>query len=224
MSRVSRHVPARLLGGLLGAAVLTLSGCGSGGQSAGEPESPPPADTHTMPDGTVMEGETHESPGGGGSHGGDHHASAGEGPSPAAEMVCAGDVVDDVNRIMDTATPVTPTSGWEEPTFTCNFNLEEGPVVLTVHDAVARDAGMAHFRALRAGSTDAATITGVYSLGLPAFETPDGIVAFIRDGKTLQVDTTGLRGRAFGVDGDQSRTEVAYAMAAGVLACWTEHA
>lgn len=167
-----------------------------------------------MPDGTVMEGESH-----------DHEQPTDEdgGPSAAARMVCAGQVVDDVTRIMDLDRTVPPTSRWEAPAFTCTFDLADGPLVLTVHDAPDRVAGMAHFQALRTSRPGAVAIRGVYSLGLPAYETPSGTVAFIRDGKTLEVDATGLAGRAFGVDDSLSRAEVAYAVATSVLACWTEH-
>lgn len=57
---------------------------------------------------------------------------------------------------------------------------------------------------------------------MPAVEDGAGTVLFIRDGKTLEVDATALSGR-LGADGDMSRADVAYAVAASVLACWEHH-
>lgn len=82
---------------------------------------------------------------------------------------------------------------------------------------------MAHFQSERISSTDAAPIKGVYSLGLPAYETKAGIVSFVKDGKTLEVDASGLGGERLGVENSKTRSEVAYAVATSVLACWTQH-
>ncbi len=202
------------IAGAVAGALLVLSGCAATG-SADSAE--PGSGSHTMPDGSVMEGETH-------AHDDSHdHGEGGSGPSAAARMVCSGDVVDDVNRIMDAPSEVTPTSSWEPPTFSCRFELESGPLVLTVHDATDRVSGMAYFQSERTSTADAAPIKGVYSLGLPAYETERGIVSFVKDGKTLEVDATGLRGERLGVGDSMTRPEIAYAVATSVLTCWTEH-
>lgn len=193
--------------------LLALGGCGGG---SAEPQ----AVTHTMPDGTVMSGGSmaggHDD-----SHESGHRAS---GPSEAARMVCTGDVVDDVGRIMGRSRTPEPASSWQPPTFTCTFDLEQGPLVLTVHDATDQAAGMAYFQEQRTSAQGATPIKGVYSLGLPAFETSRGTASFVRDGKTLEVDATGLPARDdMGGQHDMSRSEIAYAVATSVLACWTEH-
>lgn len=177
-------------------------------------------ESHTMPDGSVMDGETHV-------HDDSHDHGAGDtaaGPSAPARMICSGDVVEDVARIMDaSAAEVRPTPSWEEPTFTCRFDLPAGPLALSVHDATDHASGMAHFQSQRINSTDATPIRGVYSLGLPAYETKAGIVSFVKDGKTLEVDASGLAGERLGVGDSKTRSEIAYAVATSVLACWTEH-
>lgn len=198
-------------------ALLALTGCGAG-TSSGQASSGGGEETHTMPDGTVMEGPTHVHDD---SH--DHGAAGATGPSPVARMVCAGQVVDDVTRILDLAGDVTPSSSWTEPTFRCTFDVPDGPLVLTVHDADDEAAGMAHFQQARTSHRDATPLRGVYGLGLPAYETESGTVSFVRDGKTLEVDATALPARGNGVDGAMSRTEIAYAVATSVLTCWTEH-
>lgn len=199
------------------ASLALFAGCSSTGVTA----SGEPADTHTMSDGTVMEGSRHvhdDSHDHGGSE-----ATEEVGPSKAARMVCTGQVVDDVTRIMGLDDTAAPSSQWQEPVFTCTFDLPAGPLVLTVHDAEDVDVGRDHFRAQRASRTNAEPIKGVYSLGLPAYETAAGVVSFVRDGKTLEVDATGLSGGPFGVHQDMDRAGVAYAVATSVLACWTQH-
>ena len=57
-------------------------------------------------------------------------------------------------------------------------------------------------------------------MGLPSFATPDGNVAFLKDGKTLRVDASGLP--ATTLPQGSSNGEVAYAVAAAVVGCWTE--
>ena len=197
------------------AALLTLSGCGT-------PQSPtadPGPGTHTMPDGTVMDGNVHV-------HDDSHQHGPGDttpDPSAAARMVCAGDVVDDVTRIMDASTEVDPTSSWQAPTFTCRFDLDAGPLRLSVHDATDAATGMAHFQTERLSTTEATSIKGAYNLGLPAYQTKTGIVSFIKDHKTLQVDATALSGKRHGIDNTKTPTQIAYAIATSVLACWTKH-
>jgi hypothetical protein len=204
-------IACALAGGL-----LLLPACASDDRAD---SAEPGIGTHTMSDGTVMGGETHVHDD---SH--DHgSADAASGPSAAAKMVCAGQVVEDVTRIMDLNTSVQPTSTWKDPMFTCTFDLDQGPLVLEVHDAEHRASGMAHFQTLRTGQEGAVPLRGVYSLGLPAFETRSGTVAFVKDGKTLEVDASRLTGR-LGTEGEKNRMELAYAVATSVLACWTEHA
>lgn len=207
---VSRSVVARWVS--VGALVV-LAGCGGGPTGLAAEAG---TGTHTMSDGTVMEGPTHI-------HDEGHdHGDAADGPSEAATMVCTGQVVDDVTRIMDLAAPVEPASSWAAPEFRCTFDLDQGPLVLTVHDATDETAGLAHFQQQRVSQEDARPIKGVYSLGLPAFETRRGTVSFVRDGKTLEVDASALRGRLDSA-GEMSRGDLAYAVATSVLACWTQH-
>ena len=60
------------------------------------------------------------------------------------------------------------------------------------HNANDASVGEAHFAELQAGLENAEDIEGLLGLGLPSFSTGDGIVAFLRDGKTLVVDATAL--------------------------------
>jgi len=196
--------------------LLFLTGCSTSDADAGAEPSPP---THTMPDGMVMDGSEMPDTG----EQGAADPSTPVGPSPAARMVCSGDVVDDVTRILGLDTAPSPTSSWAEPVYTCTYNLDSGPLVLSVHDATDAEVGRAHFETLRTRLGDTEELRGMYGLGLPAYETDDGTVAFIKDGKTLRVDATALPGR-LGPDRAMSQTDLAYAVATSVLACWTAHA
>lgn len=174
---------------------------------------------HTMPDGTVMsDSEMHgeEPPA-------SSEPSTSQEPSAAARMVCGGDVKDDLRRIVGMEDAPEASPSWRAPMFGCTYDLDSGPLVLRVHDAPSAEAGREHFDSLRRRLGDTRAIKGVYSLGLPAYETGEGTVVFIRDGKTLEVDATGLSGD-LGPDGDMNAADVAYAMATSVLACWKHHA
>lgn len=216
---------------------LVLSGCAA--TASESPADPPaqsapqaPAPSHTMPDGTVMEGAEH------GDHG-DHEQGAAEQatdsqasdgqpgaegtaqePSHAATMICGGQVSTAAAVIFDLDAEPEPTSSWDAPTFTCTYEVDGAPVVLTVHDTADAAAGLEHFDATQRG-LGAEEIEGMLGLGLPSFSTGDGVVGFLRDGRTLTVDATALP-EGFG-DGTRTADGAAYALASAVLTCWVEH-
>jgi hypothetical protein len=199
------------------AAALLTTGCSA--SASGAPGSPSPEATHVMADGTVMDGSEHDA------HGADQGAAESDmlGPSDAAQMICAGQVVTAVTSIFELAKTVTPSSTWTEPVFTCTYDIDAHPLVLSVHDAADERTGEQHFAELQNTTDGAEEIEGLLGLGLPSFATEDGIVGFLRDGKTLVVDATGLPDM-LGPDGSKSRRDVAYAVASAVLICWVHHA
>lgn len=194
-------------------ASMLLSGCAATSARAPAPE---PAPAHTMPDGTVMSGAEHES--NEAEDGTDEVAE--QAPSTAAEMICGGQVVTAAMSILGLEDGAEPTSTWDAPMYTCTFDVDGAPLVLSVHDTTDAAAGQQYFDELQE-SLGAAQIEGMLGLGLPSFSTGDGIVAFLRDGKTLVVDATALPDSI----GDAARTqdEAAYAMASAVLVCWVNH-
>ncbi len=201
----------------LGAALLTVlvtTGCSGVGSTTSGSAPTEPAATHVMPDGTVMDGVEHEG------HG--TSADSAVGPSEAARMVCAGEVPDAVAGMFELTGSIPLTSSWAAPLFTCTYDIEGTPLVLTVYDATDETDGARHFDELRAQYPQAQDIEGMASLGLPSFATGDGRVAFMRDGKTLFVDATALP-TGVGADKTQTPAEAAYAVASAVLVCWTHH-
>jgi len=212
---------------LLTAVALVLSGCG--GASTDTDAASAPAAEHTMADGEVMAGHEHsagssdgeaEHEGGHGSgHGADHDSAAG--PSGAAQMICEPVVQKAVKRLVDGDYTGEPARDWRDGVLTCSYDVSGGSLVLSVHDAPDETIGRTHFDATTAATAGAKAIRGIASHGLPAFQTSDGRAFFLKDGKTLTVDATGLPARIGQFD--YTREHLAYAVASVVIACWVQH-
>ncbi len=140
-------------------------------------------------------------------------------PSASARLVCGPEIRGDVAQILSLASPVTGTSTWAGLLYTCTYRVPTGNLTLTVKDSRTLASGSASFRATLRHTKDAHRLVGLETFGLPSFETEDGIVSFLKDGKTLTVDASRLSpGRL----GDRSQADVAYAVAADVIGCWSE--
>ena len=198
--------------GAIAVACLLMTGC-----AAAAPQTPVslnPESSHTMPDGTEMSGSEHEG------HDAEHQNEYG--PSEAAQMICAGQVVASVASVLGLEAEVAPSSSWEKPMFTCTYEIDGKPLVLSVHDATDEAEGKEHFAALQNSIHNAEKIDGMAGLGMPSFTNGEGIVAFVRDGKTLLVDATALPS-GLGANRTNTQSEAAYALASAVLVCWVEH-
>jgi hypothetical protein len=141
-------------------------------------------------------------------------------PSAAARMVCSDEIHMAVTRTFGLSTLAAGRSSWQGGLFTCTYRLPTGPLTLSVKDSLVASSGRAYFNALRAFDGTPRLLTGLEAFGLPSYETADGRVVFLKDGKTLAVDAGSLP-KVAGPDG-QSRTDVAYAVAADVIGCWSE--
>ncbi len=106
--------------------------------------------------------------------------------------------------------------------FTCTYEIDGQPLMLSVHDATNQEAGNEYFAALQNRTDNAATLDGTLGLGMQSFSTGAGIVAFMRDGKTLLVDATALPA-GLGADKTTTQSQAAYSIATAVLLCWVEH-
>jgi hypothetical protein len=199
---------------LAASAVATLLMTGCAGTAPQEQSGQSPESGHVMPDGTMMSGSEHED------HEAEHENE--HGPSAAAQMICAGQVVTAVANVLGLGSEVSPSSSWETPMFTCTYEIDGQPLSLSVHDATNQAEGEAYFVALQSSVDNAATIEGSLGLGMRSFSTGEGIVAFMRDGKTLLVDATALSAE-LGADKTTTQAQAAYAIATAVLLCWVEH-
>jgi hypothetical protein len=141
-------------------------------------------------------------------------------PSAAARMICSDEIQTAVTRTFGLTTPAAGRSSWQGGLFTCTYRLPTGPLTLSVKDSLVASSGRAYFNALRAFDGTPRLLTGLEAFGLPSYETTDGRVVFLKDGKTLAVDAGSLPKVAG--PGGQSRTDVAYAVAADVIGCWSE--
>ncbi len=193
-------------------ASLLVTGCTATAADA-PTTSAMPEPSHTMPDGSVMDGSDH------GEHGSGAESAATD-PSHAALMVCDGQVESAVASILQIEGDIAPAPSWDAPMFTCTYDIDGAPLVLSVHDATDPATGEQHFAETQA-SLGATEIEGMLGLGLPSFSTGDGMVGFLRDGKTLLVDATALPDSLAG--GTMTPDEAAYAAASAVLVCWVEH-
>jgi hypothetical protein len=198
---------------------LTVAGCGD--------TSSAPA-THVMSDGQTMSGSSMSgsddrgNEGDAGGTGGMAAGAAMEGPGPseAAAMVCSDEVRDAVARTLQVDRVPSGLHAWGHDLFRCSYLLGAGELRLSVKDLDADGRGRAWFDGLRARLPQARSLRGVAALGLPSFETPRGDVVFLKDHKTLRVDASRLAERR--LPAGMSRTDVAYGVAAAVVACWSE--
>jgi hypothetical protein len=147
---------------------------------------------------------------------------AGRKPSQPARMICGAEIRDAVRRTfaLDAEPVGIPRWSASDRLFSCTYRLPDGRLRLSVQDATQEKVGRAYFDRLRGTLAGARTVTGMDNFGLPAFETTSGRVVFLRDGKTLQVDTSVLPKAA--LPAGYSRAEAAYSVASAVVACWTE--
>lgn len=196
---------ARTLVAAVATATL-LAGCGGGGSAQLHAE---PGVTHGASAG--MSGMPRMSMA-------DMHA--GRRPSGSARMICAAETRHAVQRTFALSVRPPATSTWVHRLFACTYDLPHGSLRLAVDDATDPEVGRAYFNALRSQLSGSRTIRGAEAFGFPAFRTPDGNVVFLKDGKTLRVDASAVSRQ--GLPTGFSRMDAAYAVAAAVIACWTE--
>lgn len=202
--------------------ICVLAGCGGmhgmGGMGGKKPSSMAPSagmpsGRHTMPDGTVMGGKQMPP-------GSAQPASSDGQPSAVAAMICSNDTADAVEKTFGLRVVPHRTAVWSAPVYRCQYALAGGGLKLTVADLDAAGPGSAWFSRLRHRLPAAKSISGMQSLGFPAFETSSGDVVFLKDHKTLWVDASGLRRSE--LPAKFSRTDAAYHVAASVIACWSK--
>ncbi len=141
------------------------------------------------------------------------------GPSAAALMVCAPEIRHAVATMLALPAPPPVSTNWAQQIFTCTYRLSAGRLVLSVHDAPDPASGQRYFDTLRRRLAPTQPLAGLAGLGQPGYTTGQGIVVVVKDGKTLQVDTTGLP--AHNGPHQQSRDDLAYEITTDVLGCWT---
>jgi hypothetical protein len=140
-------------------------------------------------------------------------------PSKSAKMICESETRSNVGMLLGLAKPPQGKATWANHLYTCTYQLSVGPLLLSVKESPDIAAARAYFDAMRAHLGHTKPLTGLAGLGLPAYENSTGLVVFLKDNMTLQVNATALP-RQIGPDGS-SPAELAYTIATDVLACWT---
>lgn len=146
----------------------------------------------------------------------------GERPSKPASMICSTEIQRAVKRTFAMSAVPAKNDIWSKADrlYSCSYRVPGGSLALSVEDQLRPTTGSAYFRGLRGRLPGARPIRGVQSFGFPAFETPAGQVAFLKDGKTLLVDASGVG--ASSLPRSYTASEAAYSVAAAVVACWSE--
>jgi hypothetical protein len=142
------------------------------------------------------------------------------GPSAAARMICGAETREAVAGVLELPAPPPTKTSWSHHRYTCTYQLATGPLVLSVQDSTNLRSGRRFYDRLSKQLAHPKTIRGLASFGLPAAETTNGHVIFLKDGKTLEVDASKLP-RQVGAH-RRPRTDIAYAVAADVVGCWSE--
>ena len=156
-----------------------------------------------------------------------HHATAMDmsdmnRPSEPAAMICSDETRDAVRRTFALSSPPHSTDSWhkQQMLYSCLYDVRGSRLTLSVYDAMDAAAGRSHFDRLRSQLPGAHALRGVQALGFPSYQSASGHVVFLKDGRTLDVDASGLPVSA--LPKGFSRTEAAYGVASAVIACWTE--
>lgn len=142
-------------------------------------------------------------------------------PSKQARMICESEIRRNVATLMGLSTPPPSKTSWADHLYTCTYQLPVGPLVLSVKELPDVAAARTYFNATRQRLGLTKPLAGIVGLGLPAYENKTGTVLFLKDNMILEVNATALP-RQVGPQ-DVSPAALAYTVATGVLACWTEH-
>ncbi|SDT22258.1 hypothetical protein SAMN04489743_2065 [Pseudarthrobacter equi] len=194
---------------LLTLTALLLSGCAA--TSAAAP-APAPSSSQTQSGPAT------------GHHGGgtaSAHKSVKDGPSAAALMVCGDQPKNALTSILDLDPAPDTDNTWANNTFTCTYHLNDGDLVVSVQEADDQAAALTYFNAMQALAEKATPITGLASLGFPAYETADGSAVFQKDNFILHVNASALTA-TLGPD-NITRNALAYQLSTTILECWIKH-
>lgn len=138
--------------------------------------------------------------------------------SDASLMICGKEPRADIAVILALDTPPQTVDSWADELYTCTYHLPAGALVLSVKESADEASALSYFNALGTNLAPITPIEGLANLGLPAYETSDGAVVFVKDNMTLQVDASKLPDKIG--PHDVSRNALAYQVATTILACW----
>lgn len=135
----------------------------------------------------------------------------------AGATICGTEIAGDLVEILELSSTPRPTRTWTDDLYTCTYELADGPLVLSLKRSPDPASARGYFRSQQAQEGRTNRIVGLPSFGLPAFETRDGVVAYLQGRKVLRVDATDLPA-AIGED-QLSPGDLAYQAATLVVGC-----
>lgn len=136
------------------------------------------------------------------------------------KMVCGDEIKQKAQQILGLPGLPATTPSEDNGIYSCTYKTADGVMVLSVKKSASAAAAKAYFAGYTPTLPGAKPIEGMGNLGLPAAQTPGGIVVFVKDDMTLTVDTSWMPATV-GPHG-VSRGAVAYQLATDVIACWSE--
>jgi hypothetical protein len=142
-------------------------------------------------------------------------------PSSASQMICGTETRDNITRALARAAPPHSVDSWINRKYTCKYHLTDGEFVISVEESSDAATARSYFDTMHGNLAPVQPIEGLANLGFPAYKTADGVVVFLKDNMTLQVDARKLTHKV-GPHG-VTRTAFSYGIATAILACWTEH-
>lgn len=145
---------------------------------------------------------------------------SGSAPSETASMICGAEIRGVVAHTLTLQHAPRGLPSWSHRLYRCSYLLGAGELRLSVKDLDTAAPGRAYFDALKRRIPGATPVAGLGNFGFPAFQSAQGDMVFLKDHKTLWVDASRLDGSH--LPSGMSRQDVAYGVAAAVIACWTE--
>jgi Flp pilus assembly protein TadD len=148
------------------------------------------------------------------------HASTGvttgDTPSESAKMICKQEAEEEIAAALGVRPSRPPTPTWADRLYSCQYTYPTGAMVLSVKELPDDATASAYYFTAqkRVPGTTAITL-----LGQNGFAEPDGSVSVRKDFKILRIDVSALP-KTFGKPA-HTRANVAYAVAAVILGCWT---
>lgn len=143
------------------------------------------------------------------------------GPSEASRMICGDETKSNIALSLHLPGPPSATDSFADGLYTCTYKLPSGTLVLTVQESASPASARSYFESLRNKLGTTTPIEGLASLGLPAYQTANGHVSFVKDSSTLFVDASKMP--ASNGPEKMSRSAFAFELATAILGCWNGH-
>ena len=113
-------------------------------------------------------------------------------PSAFARSICEPKLASDLTQTLGLTALVPASATWRDHFYACTYSLPIGQLVVSVKQPVNSAAARTYFEDLRRHLDRPETVSGLSSLGLPAFRTPAGQTVYLQGAETLEADASGL--------------------------------